>query len=1035
MTRKLWIIPFLLLLIVGQVWSRPFDKVKDSGDYKHLSIQGPEKAIHPDSPIDASRFSDLPSRDPQRDPVAVGEDLIVGFTWYDYQHNGSIGKMIAKDQDGGVHFAWMAGYNAQQDPRHVLYNYIDPDGNLANEPDDRIQVDNADRSGYCMIDVVPNDGRAVIFYHVLGHVENDPEFLGTAMSADWMAGIGAFQASYPEPWPEVQLAWPKGTVDNQQIAHTLSCENTGDDVLIQRVAYWRGVPDEDLAEWSWNEDEVAIEVDITGVISQVASASPQSDQVVLAWHHNRIGAEMQRENGDWEQARGGWQRNNDIYYIVSEDGENFDWDDGVMDMTEVAWPIPELAEFDMEAAYGDRYRPYCDVDIQFDPWEGGDDLYAVFAASGFDEEPVADDDPEPVDLVYAVHGHLWFWNSIEDTITMIYDGWYNNYFSNPAAERNFRPGAWRLNADRGSIAFNPDDPGTIYVVWTRFPHIADATSGPDGIELEFFEGAQDTSVAGYLNADIMVSISSDYGITWRDPINVTETIWDGEEAPEPGECLSENWPSVAEIADGALHITYILDLDAGGIPQTEGTATNNPVIYHRIELGDLRLNDPVEVPEGLTWHAFNSPIPQISNVIRTVGVPLPDEEVRIEANVEPGNNERQIDNVFIEYVIGGEDGEDTLTVEMAYDADDEIYFGNLPGIDEGVYMWYRVHAIDNEGDENTKPEGFWGAYIARPENGLNIHDVQYVPDGWLTDHSPYNGFEVTVTGTVTTDGEFADLYGAVAIQSEAADWSGLFIRGNLPDLNFEALVRVTGTVMERDPDDPVKWRYLTYIDVESEEDVTDLGEGEAPVPLDVQLEDLNFSTRAEELEGVLVRLENVTLDGETLEDGMFWQMSNMAPNNADLEEAWMNLQGSDIMNLREDLDYNRWGRWTRITFVEGVFTENQAYGIAPRGIQDFGALGIETVEQPQPRQISLEPAYPNPFNSTTRVSFEMPEAGYVKVGIYDLNGRLVTTVVESELATGHYTTLVDASSFATGVYVLRLDAGATSISQKLVLMK
>ncbi|MDP8228876.1 MAG: T9SS type A sorting domain-containing protein, partial [Candidatus Electryoneaceae bacterium] len=76
-----------------------------------------------------------------------------------------------------------------------------------------------------------------------------------------------------------------------------------------------------------------------------------------------------------------------------------------------------------------------------------------------------------------------------------------------------------------------------------------------------------------------------------------------------------------------------------------------------------------------------------------------------------------------------------------------------------------------------------------------------------------------------------------------------------------------------------------------------------------------------------------------------------------------------------------------------------------------------------------------PFNGMTRVGFELSEAGWSHLAVYDLNGRLVIDLVEGNLSVGHYNYTVDASSLATGVYILRLQTDAASISQKLVLMK
>ncbi|MFH0766286.1 MAG: hypothetical protein V2A61_07685, partial [Calditrichota bacterium] len=441
MKRKAWLIPFLMvILIAASAAARPAVNETPAMYRAAINVE-PAKIIGLDTQFE-TRVSpyQVPYRDPVRDP-AVGEETLIGRTWYDYQHNGSIGKMIAKDSDGGIHIVWMCGENAQlAGTRHMLYNYIDPDGALLNQPDARERIDNGTRSGYGVVALLPADQRACPFYHVLGHLQNDPTYLQCAMSVDWGPGVGAFQPYYLPNWPQISLAWPKGCFDRRNFAHVISTENAPEQNW-QRIGYWRGVPNRNFDQWQWTTPPV--NVDTTGCISSVTAASIQSNRVAAAWHHNRVGTDF----GDWVNAMGAWQRNNDLVYLISEDGENWDWRNRQC-ITKIIPPRPELVDVSMALAYGDTFRPYTDVDIGFDPWENSDELYAVFATCAiFYEEPVQDDDPEPVDGVSGEHDVLWFWNSATDSITMVFNGFYFNRTNNSGAWAS-RCGAWRMNADR-----------------------------------------------------------------------------------------------------------------------------------------------------------------------------------------------------------------------------------------------------------------------------------------------------------------------------------------------------------------------------------------------------------------------------------------------------------------------------------------------------------------------------------------------------------------------------------------------------------
>jgi hypothetical protein len=89
---------------------------------------------------------------------------------------------------------------------------------------------------------------------------------------------------------------------------------------------------------------------------------------------------------------------------------------------------------------------------------------------------------------------------------------------------------------------------------------------------------------------------------------------------------------------------------------------------------------------------------------------------------------------------------------------------------------------------------------------------------------------------------------------------------------------------------------------------------------------------------------------------------------------------------------------------------------------------------------TLQPAYPNPFNPATTVRFTLARAGQVRVGIYDVRGRLVRQLVDASLPAGQHERTwrgVDLAGDAvsSGVYVLRLQTEQGHFHQKLTLLK
>lgn len=84
---------------------------------------------------------------------------------------------------------------------------------------------------------------------------------------------------------------------------------------------------------------------------------------------------------------------------------------------------------------------------------------------------------------------------------------------------------------------------------------------------------------------------------------------------------------------------------------------------------------------------------------------------------------------------------------------------------------------------------------------------------------------------------------------------------------------------------------------------------------------------------------------------------------------------------------------------------------------------------------SLSRQYPNPFNPSTTIEFELPKAGFVTLTIYNVAGEKVTTLVSENLAAGSYQYRWDARDLASGVYFYRMQAGNFVVTRKIVMVK
>jgi len=83
----------------------------------------------------------------------------------------------------------------------------------------------------------------------------------------------------------------------------------------------------------------------------------------------------------------------------------------------------------------------------------------------------------------------------------------------------------------------------------------------------------------------------------------------------------------------------------------------------------------------------------------------------------------------------------------------------------------------------------------------------------------------------------------------------------------------------------------------------------------------------------------------------------------------------------------------------------------------------------------LESVYPNPFNPSTTIEFYAEHDSDVNVSIYDLNGRLIETLLSSRINTGSHNIQWDASNHSSGIYIVQVQFEDSMHSSKIMLIK
>jgi len=424
----------------------------------------------------------------------------VGTTYYDYQTNGSSGNRVVICDDGSKYFCWMSllGWPYPGVPRHVFHNWMNIDGELnPNDFDGQVNVNAG--AGYTTMDLIYGN-RGAITYHSPGGANPTQ----VTVSVDWdPPGEGFFDHYDPpdEIFPHVPdegiLFWPYIAVDGNDVIHIMSTEST--DRRLSRICYCNSTDGGN----TWSALQF---VDTVMVISSVVDASPVSDRVVVGYAKTQDTTK---------------QYNNDIVYVPSEDGVNWDFRHGKVNITNY------LDD-------NDSLWAYTDMDIIFDY---NDYINIVWTASW-----------ESADGGYYYRTDIYHYSEETEEIniavpTHVDSGWFDIQ------------GGWNMPIAKMNLGAS--ELGGLFMTYTRF----DTT---------------DISAGGFGNGEIYMVFSYDGGANWSEPRNLTESATPG---CYPEGCDSDHWSTLADVVNDSLHVLYINDKDAGGIPQTEGSATENPVKY------------------------------------------------------------------------------------------------------------------------------------------------------------------------------------------------------------------------------------------------------------------------------------------------------------------------------------------------------------------------------------------------------------------------------------------------------------------------
>ncbi len=496
------------------------------------------------------------------------EMVVVGNTEYDYQGNGTLSKMIAVSSDGMVHGTFMGGDTGAN--RRVKAWCVDSELNTIASATNVLST----KTGYTTLAVTsaaPTNGFSPNSTVVGLHTATPS---ASWFSVDFEGCTNAFSSLMSNCGTD--RLWPHVAVDNQDRVHVVSYSSS-DSADPNYHWYQRST-----AGSAWDFSCVAITEDSEGLGGMVATSKTSGRVAVLTFNKTGI------EDIPYDMGEGyiGIQIHHDIEMFLAEDGDVESEITGGNGINVTQFGPNSTAPFGKMGS-----RAYCDVDAIFDRtadanlhivYSGGpqwtDSLHLIWDAA-------AEDSLMEVYMHWSLgKGQLWHHNYDTGSWSLIAGS--NCVLSEAEGDTMDigRVNGWRMKQDRPSLAIDPET-GYLYCVWSQY---FDSDRG----------ACEGSSGEHFCNGEVFAACSDDNGETWGRPVNLTNTFTPDCEA---GDCQAEDWPCVAEVADGYLHITYVLDRDAGGVPMEECSTTTNDVIYHRVPVETvLPFNGDPE-----HWYALN----------------------------------------------------------------------------------------------------------------------------------------------------------------------------------------------------------------------------------------------------------------------------------------------------------------------------------------------------------------------------------------------------------------------------------------------
>ena len=351
-------------------------------------------------------------------------------------------------------------------------------------------------------------------------------------------------------------------------------------------------------------------------------------------------------------------------------------------------------------------------------------------------------------------------------------------------------------------------------------------------------------------------------------------------------------------------------------------------------------------------------------------------------------------NVKIELL--NETSEDREILVTSTENDGE-WIWNIP--EDATLGAYRIAISDNVDDDpiDVSNNPF---YIIEPTSEHLIYDIQYSVDG----PSPMEGVEVITNGIVT--GASDNIY---FLQDGIGAWNGIFVYDYAHGVNEGDEINITANVEE----------YFEKTELTDVVEYSIISSGnDLPEVVSLSTIDVN----QEDYEGVLVHINNA-------------ECTDYNPTYGE----WLVDDGSGAIMIN-DMIYAFEPTIGEVYEITGLV--DYAYGsyrIEPRYSSDIN-IASSANEDVVNIDFNLS-NYPNPFNPTTTISFEVRQtSSFITLEVFNLKGQEVKQLISTQLQAGKHSVIWNGTDsndqpVSSGIYFYKLISGEHKQTKKMLLLK